>query len=203
MAARSPSSLWVSRKWAPGVARAINRWREWYKMSQCTFPNKIVSRLLWEGSERRKWPKVLKKLLHVPFSELLLYITRESLSLPRCLTSHGSSGECHKSLTASGIFLLYSFPPGPERPCFCSHEESVGVKGVDCHQGTVVRKTGTFWQLFFYCWEPRPAGEGKHGTLGSWELNRYTRHPQIFFWIDLGIIAMHFFSSRSCPNRTE
>lgn len=84
MAARSPSSLRASWKWTPGAARAINRWREWYKMSQCTFPNKNVSRLLGEGRERGKWPKVFKKWLHFPFSELLLYITRESLSLPRC-----------------------------------------------------------------------------------------------------------------------
>lgn len=201
MAARSPPPLRVSRKWTPGVARAINRWREWHKMSQCTFPNKIVSKLRWEGSKRRKWPRVLKKLLRVPLSELLLYITRGSLSLPRCLTSHGSSGEYYKSPMPGRVFLLHSFLPGPERPCFCSHE-SVWVKGVACHQGTVVRKMGTFWHFFFYYWEPSPAGEGKLGTLSSWELNRYTQHPQIFFWIDLEIIAMCFFSSRSCPNRT-
>lgn len=64
-------------------------------MSQCTFPNKNVSRLLGEGSKRGKWPKVLKKLLHFSLSELLLYITKESLSLPKV------SGEFHNSPLAS------------------------------------------------------------------------------------------------------
>lgn len=80
-------------------------------MSQCTFPNKNVSRLLWEGSKRGKWPKVLKKLLHFPFSELLLYITTGSLSLPRCLASLTAvlqSPITHSWLAGASCIILFT-----------------------------------------------------------------------------------------------
>lgn len=66
----------------------------------------------FSGREARgKWPKVLKKLLHFPFSELLLYITTESLSLPRCLASLTAvlqSPITHSWLTGASCIILFT-----------------------------------------------------------------------------------------------
>lgn len=105
-AARSLPSPRVSWNEYRGALRAINRWREWYKMSQCTFPNKNVSALLQKGNG----PKYLKKLLHFPFSELLLYFIRESLSLPRYLTFFALSPQSpisHRWLGGSFCSILH------------------------------------------------------------------------------------------------
>ena len=162
MAARSPASLKASWKWTPGAARAINRWRERYKMSQCTFPNKNVSRLLGEGRERGKWPKVFKKWLHFPFSELLLYITRESLSLPRCpdpLTAVLESSISHSWLAGSLCYILLT--TGARKGTV-----SVPTRRAHGFKALVTTCRGEEdWGPVFYCSMPSPDREENSRSL--------------------------------------
>ena len=149
-------------------------------MSQCTFPNKKVSRLLWEGSRRRKWPKVLKKLLHFLLLNSYYILQGRACHFQgvwllcaelQCLTTcSGLAGSSCFILFIKGVreALLLIHPGGfIGRRCWLLLSSGEGC--------------GLSW-YHFYCPVPHPDKEENAGTLSSPELHRYTQNPWLMDW---------------------
>jgi hypothetical protein len=109
--------------------------------------------------------------LHFPFSELLLYFIRGSLSLPRCLASFTSvlqSPITQRWLGGYLCFILY-MTQAKEASFFFLQGQRVGTR---CwlSMGIEERKDGEPLAHFLWLLMSQPHREEKQRTLLSWEL---------------------------------